>query len=507
QYVLEVPGSPTASQASCTGMLTLSKATTVLGSQANNHRDEKRHFPVAAGFVQVKLPILDNLNADLVGRYERFFSDLTDKDNSVAVPSVAVKWDVTDWASMRTSYGKTFSQVNPPPAGDPVPANNAIGTSGSYTSFNYANLDVEPEKGDNFSVGFIFRSGDFSATVDYNSIKIKGYTRTLTAANVVAAVLQPGELTSNGNALINCNSPLLSTNVPGFSNRPYVTLNGTCVQGNRATGTQGSQLANVAIPTTGTTGTGGQLLGYTPPGGAFIPGGSVNYFGGQGQVNSGDLTNNALDVAMSYSFETLGGRVTPAINGTYVTKWHLDEFVLAGVKLADSYDGVGYRNSSTGRLGQGVPEYRLGFSLNYRLDRHNVNIIGRYVPSVINEDATDFNANLSRNANVAPELGGCPGIATGTTGLGSYPANAGTGIYGATCAGYNMAILSGTKIASYFNMDFVYRVEVSDHVDLSLNIVNLLDEDPSFARNQLAYDSGYGNPLGRTAELSVSAKF
>jgi outer membrane receptor protein involved in Fe transport len=42
---------------------------------------------------------------------------------------------------------------------------------------------------------------------------------------------------------------------------------------------------------------------------------------------------------------------------------------------------------------------------------------------------------------------------------------------------------------------------------MSLNVVNVLDEDPSFARTQLSYDAGYGNPLGRTIELSAGMKF
>jgi outer membrane receptor protein involved in Fe transport len=211
---------------------------------------------------------------------------------------------------------------------------------------------------------------------------------------------------------------------------------------------------------------------------------------------------------MSYSFDALGGRLIPSINGTYVTKWFLDDFIVAGVKIADAYDGVGFRNLSSGRLGQGVPEYRLGFGLVYSRDRHTVNLIGSYIPSVINEDASDFNAVSQRNANIGPDSSvGCPAIPTGTTHLGSYPAGAGTAEFGATCAGYNMAILSGTKISSYFNLDLIYRMEVTDSLDMALNVVNLLDSDPSFARNQLAYDAGYGNPLGRTVEVSATFKF
>jgi iron complex outermembrane receptor protein len=476
----------TGTQSACTGAMTFSKAFTVLGGQANNYRDDKRQYPVAAVFAQFKLPILDTLNADIVGRYEKFFSDVTDIDNDVFVPAIALKWDITDWVSMRTSYGQTFSQVNPPRPDNPTPANGTIGTSGTYATFNYPNLGVKPEEGENFSVGFIFASGDFRATLDYNVLTIENFSRTLTAAQVVGAALLPGEVISNAGALLDCSSPLLNQTIPGFNNNPYIKLNGN-----------GScQPGQSRLNSPGTAGVNGLI------------GGDVNFYGQQGQVNSGTLWNNALDVSMSYSFDALGGRLIPSLNATYVTKWELDDFVVAGVKIADGYDGVGYRNLTTGRLLQGVPEYRLGFGLVYSRDRHTVNLIGSYIPSVINENAAEFNATSSRNANVGPDSSvGCPAYPSGTADLGSYPAGAGTAEFGTTCPGYNMAILSGAKISSYFNLDLIYRMEVTDSLDMSLNIVNLLDTDPSFARNQLAYDAGYGSPLGRTVEISASFKF
>jgi iron complex outermembrane receptor protein len=472
----------TGTQNACTGGMAFSKAATVLGTAGNNHRNEKRHYPVVAGFVQFKLPILDNLNADIVGRYEKFYSDVTSIDNDVVVPSIAVKWDITDWVAMRTSWGLTFSQVNPPAADDPVPANGAVPTGVAYTTFDYPNQEVTPEEGENFSVGFIFRSGDFNATVDYNAIKVSGYTRTLTAGTAVTGILMPGEVNTNADALINCSSPLLTQTVGGLGNRPYVELNGACVQGT-------SRLNSAA-------------------GGGGLVGGAVNYFGGTAETNAGDLVSNALDVSMTYSFEAFGGRITPSVNGTYVTKYEFDDWYVQGVKVANGYDGVGYRNSSTGRLGQGVPEYRLGFGVLYRYDRHTVNLTGNYIPSVINEDASDFTATIARNANIGPNTSiGCPTVATYVTYPGSYPAGAGTGEYGTTCQGYNTAILSGTKVASYINLNLLYRVEITDNLDMSVNVVNLLDDDPSYARNQLAYDSGYGSPLGRTIQVSVGAKF
>jgi len=471
-----------------TGGMALSKAATVLGSSANNHRDERRHYPVAAGFVQFKLPLLTNLNADIVGRYEKFYSDITDKDNDVAVPAVALKWDPLDWLSLRTSWGKTFSQVNPPADTGPVKANGL--TPVNFESYDYPNLDVKPETGENFSVGFIVKAGNFSATVDYNTITIQDYTRTLSTTNVIRALLMPGELVSNAGALINCSSPLLTQNIAGLGNRPYVQLNGS------GTCTQGSSRLNSTMDTAATS-----YDGFNG-----LVGGRVNYFGGQGQTNSGELQTGSIDLTMNYVFDNVfGGTLIPSFDITYITKYEFEDFIIAGVKVADGYDGIGYRNSSTGRLGQGVPEYRAGFGLLYRKDRHAVNLMARYIPSVINEDEADFNATTARNANI-PLTGACPAGSL-TSDLGNVPAGAGTGEFGAFCAGYNTQILSGRRIDAYFNLDLVYRMNVTDDLTVSLNISNVTDEEPSFARSQIAYDSGYGSPLGRTVELGASYKF
>jgi iron complex outermembrane recepter protein len=472
-----------------TGGMALSRSTTVLGSSGNNHRDERRHYPVGAVFMQFKLPILSNLNADVVGRYEKFYSDVTDVDNSVAVPAVALKWDPLDWLSLRTSWGKTFSQVNPPDDAPPVRANGTTPVN-PFATNSYPNKDVEPEKGTNYSVVFLVRAGNFNATVDYNAITIDDYARTLTANNIVTAMLVDRGQSSSATALINCSSPLLSQSIPGLADQPYARLNGDGVC------TQGFSRLNSSTDPNGD--------GYNG-----LIGGTINFFGGTAQTNAGQLISNALDVTMSYTFDNVfGGTLIPSFDITYVTKYEFEDFIVAGVTVAPGYDGVGFRNDSTGRLLQGVPQYRAGFGLLYRKDRHAVNLLARFVPSVVNEDESDFTATTARNANIGPDSSvGCPVGTTLTSDMGNTPVGAGTALYGPTCAGYNTQVLSGRRIESYFNLDLVYRVNVTDALSMSLNVSNLLNDDPSFAREQIAYDSGYGSPLGRTVELGATYKF
>jgi len=88
-------------------------------------------------------------------------------DNSVFVPAASAKWQVTDWLALRATGGKSFSQVNPPPAVGPTITGNASaptalgGTAVLFTSANYPNTDVKPERGVNYHVGAIIQIGAF----------------------------------------------------------------------------------------------------------------------------------------------------------------------------------------------------------------------------------------------------------------------------------------------------------------------------------------------------------
>src|SRR5262249_30498941 len=158
------------------------------------------------------------------------------------------------------------------------------------------------------------------------TITIQDYTRTLSATNVITALLMPGELVSNAAALINCSSPLLTENIPGLGNQPYIRLNGNgvCTQGS-------SRLNSTTDPAAPT------VDGFNG-----LVGGRMNYFNGQGQTNAGELVSNALDVTMNYVFDNVfGGTLIPSFDITYITKYEFEDFIVAGVKVADGYDGIG----------------------------------------------------------------------------------------------------------------------------------------------------------------------
>lgn len=484
------------------GPLALARPANVLGAAASNFLNEFRRYPVAAAFTEAQLPIFERLTVNIAGRYEKFFSDVTDRDNDVFIPAASLKFDAQDWLGIRASWGKTFTQVNPPRAAAPIPGLSAqsatfqIGGAGQqYTTANYPNLDIQPEKGTYLDFGFLIKAGNFTANLDYYDIKIHDYTRTMTVAQLLQASVLPGQTGSA--ALLNCSSSLLTTPVASLNNQPFVQLapGVTCNQGSTTI--------------------------------SSLIGGNVNFFGTTGQTNSGTLTTKGMDLSMSYRFDVGASTLTPSVDISRVLVWKLGDFVIAGVKVADGYDGLGFINNSTGRINNSVAEWRGTLGLAWRYDIHTVNVRASYIPGLINDSDTDFANNATRNAN----LGNTNGFtANGTTctivpaqpftsNLGAVPVGAGSGSYGTGlvptasgnvrgyCAAQNAPVLSGSTIDRNLNVDLVYRIQLPSDLGVTLTVNNLLDEKPPFYRGIVAYNTAYGSPLERNYKLGISKKF
>jgi len=492
------------------GALVYNRAGNVFGAAASNYRYDRRNFPVAAGFFETKLPILSNLDLSLAGRYEKFYSDVTDIDNKVFVPAAGLKWQPQEWLGVRAAWGKTFSQVNPPRIRDPIAGVVAAGgakytSNGAYNTQNYANQDVKPEKGDYLDFGFLVRAGNFTANLDYYRISIDDYTRTMTLANVLDGLAMPGSVAGPAaNTLMNCSSGVLTLPIAALGNRPIVQLPIDPLTGLPITCTQG--VTNMTA----------------------ITGGTINYFAANGETNSGTLKSSGIDLSLSYRFDDLaGGSLTPSIDFSKVLTWKLGDFVIGGAKLADGYDGLGYVNLSSTRNGVSVANYRGTFGLAYRREGHTLNMQVQYVPSIINENAADFTAAANKNANI----GNANGVTTTgavcnvptpnplTSNLGNVPAGAGTGQYGSGtvatalgnargyCAAQNTQTLAGDTVEAWYNVDLIYRAELPADLSMTLAIGNLLDRDPSFFRGIVPYNTAYGSPLGRNVKLGLSMRF
>ena len=228
------------------GVWLFDRQQTVFGAAANEYRPEARHYPAVAGFVETQLPLLESVDLNLAGRYEKFYSDVTDVDNDIFVPAAALKWQPLDWLGVRTSWGRTFSQVNPPRERDPI-FGNSLGSArytglgsgtlpdnsgpATYGTFDYPNVEIEPERGEYFTVGFLLNAGNFMANVDFYDIEISDYTRTMTVANVVDTLAAeiPAGATLASSVLMNCDSASLTQGLAVLGGRPLVELASPCV--------------------------------------------------------------------------------------------------------------------------------------------------------------------------------------------------------------------------------------------------------------------------------------
>jgi iron complex outermembrane recepter protein len=490
------------------GVWLFDRQQTVFGAAANDYRPEARHYPVVAGFLETQLPLLDTVDLNIAGRYEKFYSDVTDIDNDIFVPAAAIKWQPLDWLGVRTSAGRTFSQVNPPRERDPIFGNSAGSTryiglgSGTlpdnsgpatYSTFDYPNVNIKPEKGEYFTVGFLVNAGNFAANVDYYDITISDYTRTMTVANVVDTLASeiPAAAAPASSVLMNCSSASLTQGISALDGRPLVELASPCVQGTTT------------------------MLG--------LVGGRVNYFAGNGQTNSGELKTRGIDVSMSYRFDIGQLSITPSVDYSRIFEWELDDFIINGVKVASGYDGLGFVNASTGRTNQSVAKYRANAGLVFQLGRHMLNIQSQYVPELINDDLTLFTAINNRNANIGDANGvvrsgaSCQPAGQLTSNMEGVPTGSGSGQFSSStvaagqprgfCAADNTATLAGQRVEALLNVDLIYRVQLPSEIAATLTVGNVFDKDPSFYRATIPYNTAYGSPLGRTFKFGVTKRF
>ena len=152
------------------------------GSAANSDDSQD----VVAGFGELKIPLLSNLDVTLAARYEKFSNGL-DTTN----PKIAVKWQALDWLAFRGTAGTTFRA----PSAGQVNPNCGVGVAqlgGQYRAVQTCgNASLQPETADAYSVGVILEKGGFNATIDYYLFKFEGELTTEGSGNLFAAMFTP----------------------------------------------------------------------------------------------------------------------------------------------------------------------------------------------------------------------------------------------------------------------------------------------------------------------------
>jgi iron complex outermembrane receptor protein len=177
-------------------------------------------------------------------------------------------------------------------------------------------------------------------------------------------------------------------------------------------------------------------------------------------VNGPDIKTSGLDFAANYrQRDVLGGDMNFGVDLTYVLEFVVAQNTIEGVVTAPETDYVGTMDY----LGYGSqPQWKAQAFAEYNRGEHNLRWTVRYVDDMI--DTRGGGATFATNQN-------------------------------------------GRKIDAFVTNDVSYRVFLPWDTTLTAAVINVFDQDPSFARLDLSYDPFTANPLGRYYKLGVTKKF
>ncbi|MGH6998749.1 MAG: TonB-dependent receptor [Phenylobacterium sp.] len=177
-------------------------------------------------------------------------------------------------------------------------------------------------------------------------------------------------------------------------------------------------------------------------------------------VNGPDIKTSGIDVSANYTArDVFGGDMNFGAELTYVLEFKVAQTQIEGIVTAKETDYVGKMDY----LGYGSqPQWKGSAFAEYTRGDHNVRWTIRYV-----DDMVDTRAGSST-------------FATNQTGM---------------------------KIDAFVTHDLAYRVFLPWDTTLTASVINVLDEEPPFARLDLSYDPFTANPLGRYYKLGVTKKF
>lgn len=128
-------------------------------------------------FAEVVLPVFDGFEVQAALRHE----DHGDVVGATTDPKIAARYNVTDWLTVRGSYGTSFQAPTPNQQGGIVSSGSVIfKTTGGQAicggpdlaAFTVAQVGrpvdrLRPQSAENINLGFVINGGGFDASVDY----------------------------------------------------------------------------------------------------------------------------------------------------------------------------------------------------------------------------------------------------------------------------------------------------------------------------------------------------
>jgi iron complex outermembrane recepter protein len=176
-------------------------------------------------------------------------------------------------------------------------------------------------------------------------------------------------------------------------------------------------------------------------------------------TNGPNIKTSGIDASAEYLFEDVfgGADFTVGADLSYVLEYRVAAQVIDGITVAPAFDAVGRLNRST--FLRSMPETRASVFAEYSRGDHNLRWVTRYIAEYEDERAA---------------------IAVGSP---------------------------GKTIDSNVTSDLYYRWNTPWDLTFTASVVNIFDEDPPFARNDLNYDPYTHRPFGRTFKIGLVKTF
>ena len=275
---------------------------------------------VYAAFAEVSVPFTDDIQLQGAIRYE----DYNGRVGSTINPKVSARWQITPWLALRGGAGTTFR--GPPLASlNPSTGTGFSFIAGSFRAIDFTgNPNLEPETADNYTAGFIVKTGGLRATVDYWRFDFKKQIVAEPSGAMVATMFP-------GNTNVNCGNSAFA----GLQAR--FTFQGAC------------GLANISRVS------------------SFV-------------VNGPKLKTSGIDVLVDYDFgDVMGGNFHVGASATYTLDYKLGDFQVGGVVVQKAYDAVGLLNYQLSATP--LPEVKGQAFAEYSNGPHNLRITANYTDS------------------------------------------------------------------------------------------------------------------------------
>jgi iron complex outermembrane receptor protein len=173
-------------------------------------------------------------------------------------------------------------------------------------------------------------------------------------------------------------------------------------------------------------------------------------------TNASGLTTSGIDFLANYR-GTFGSEGTFGLGTTvsYVIDYNTNDFFIGGDLIQPGFSAVGQLNYQT--TAYPLPEWKATGYVDAGWGRHNARLSVSHIQGYIDQRLT-------------PDT-------------------------------------TGYHIPSFTTLDFTLRIGLPMGVDLTASVLNLLDEEPGFARLDYNYDPFTANPLGRNFKIGLRKQF